>query len=965
MSVIRFFDGSYENTFPNIVDSSGRKIFRADLNFSRVAEILDTAFLANGHSDKESMILAGNPDVKKILNYHIGRPGQDYDENDPITARYCRTKIYAGYPLAGYHNIADRLAEQKAKMRQIQHDKLRSYLTDSGIGTMQLFYSSAGLSQHAHIEDRRTSFYYSIGSAVVATIGIIIMCRSVILGLGVVFGIGSTYLWTNLVYRFVFNIQYFGIAQHLSVFVISVFGIITSLNLVTGWNSTLQNDNDGLRLALVLRKTNRIIVANSVISSLTFFVFCFLPVQAGLPFALFNGLFCLINLCNVYIFLPALIGGFSYVLKLQPYTSHNTSGRIGAELWKWALGHKWFRWIGLSLSCVAIAIMTIMVVSTLKLQKSQVNEFKSFSNNFGTFEDLAKEQFGGSNQDTNTKVRIVWGLNKVSRSNCPLGSFKCPLSATYDEAFNLNDNTAVKEITNFCNDLKNLSTAQVNLLKVRRLDTGVISPVTGFLPLEINCFVEDQANYFATQNIDFTQTGFDYDNMQTTMLANPDFYPPAVYNSTSFNPPVANSVNATSCRFCDTYYKHYEIGLLDWISNGGATEDSTFDMTKYVNLVGGQADHTLLQDEDGVTTYAGNYGSTLRYAVVEVNLTLNSENMDYKSGLFVREQWEEYIDNHLTTKSRAVNQPFQTNGPDQTWAWLDVQKHLIDCVVEGLVIASAIVLICVLFCTNNAVIVIQVAIAIASHVVCILGMYAALGWDVGINELTNISIVVGISSHLHVPFTLSYCITTDTTREARTQYAFHDHFQSVIGGSFIALLSSLFLHGSPVWSIYTFAVTFSATLGIGIMLVMFEYIILCGIIGPEGEDWKVLRQFPGLTRSFSTKIHPISVTVMKDTATSELSHVMTPPTPLVINSPPALKPSFGADANDTAESSASENEEEFEAQIQTQPLSSRIPPIRKPLPFNRPALQSPIKKPTPQPPASLPPQAMLSNDLPQ
>jgi hypothetical protein len=74
-SILRFFDGTYSGY--NILDGGGFNIFRPDPSFDRISDIIATAFDANGQSDSTNLIAVGQPDLRSILNYVIGKGRPD------------------------------------------------------------------------------------------------------------------------------------------------------------------------------------------------------------------------------------------------------------------------------------------------------------------------------------------------------------------------------------------------------------------------------------------------------------------------------------------------------------------------------------------------------------------------------------------------------------------------------------------------------------------------------------------------------------------------------------------------------------------------------------------------------------------------------------------------------------------------------------------------------------------------
>ncbi len=79
------------------------------------------------------------------------------------------------------------------------------------------------------------------------------------------------------------------------------------------------------------------------------------------------------------------------------------------------------------------------------------------------------------------------------------------------------------------------------------------------------------------------------------MQSNPALYPEEVYSATPFFGSLSSK---------DSYYRHFEVGLLHWLSNDGQATVSQ-DFTKFSGLLGGIADSTHASSSDGDLEYAG------------------------------------------------------------------------------------------------------------------------------------------------------------------------------------------------------------------------------------------------------------------------------------------------------------------------------------------------------------------------
>jgi hypothetical protein len=89
------------------------------------------------------------------------------------------------------------------------------------------------------------------------------------------------------------------------------------------------------------------------------------------------------------------------------------------------------------------------------------------------------------------------------------------------------------------------------------------------------------------------------------------------------------------------------------------------------------------------------------------------------------------------------------------------------------------------------------------------------------------------------------------SRKDKARYAFQQSSFAVIGGGILMFASSLFLLGSRLDFVFSFGVALSFTLGMATMVGMFLFLILLGIVGPEGSECTL---FPCLNGTNSVDI---------------------------------------------------------------------------------------------------------------
>jgi hypothetical protein len=121
-------------------------------------------------------------------------------------------------------------------------------------------------------------------------------------------------------------------------------------------------------------------------------------------------------------------------------------------------------------------------------------------------------------------------------------------------------------------------------------------------------------------------------------------------------------------------------------------------------------------------------------------------------------------------------------------------------------------------------------------------VYTALEWNLGLLEAVLMVVPIGVTVDLVTHFAVWYSNPRNHNdkRLEKTQWAFEQGIFGVFGGAGMMFGASLFLLGSPLEFVFGFGVTLCFTLGMGLMLGMFLFLIVLGIIGPEDDDCKIL-----------------------------------------------------------------------------------------------------------------------------
>ena len=859
-SVQRLFDGTFENAVDKngavIRDADNQKTFRADPAFSRIKSILEAAFISDGANEQNK----GGSDIKVLLQYAVG--SKHYQLHNIDLSGHCRSKLHSGAPVKSFHNIQERLGEQRDQMMKHHVEDFKGYLEDNdSVGGLDMVFTSAGLEREAHAEARSFSFYLCIGGLGLTYLSLILYVKSVFLPTMLVISCGGTLFWTNIVYRYVFNFQWYGLPMQLSPFIVVYYSVVQFMMLYTEF-STLPADDSGSRLGTAVRRGNLSIGVCCVLCMISFFSHCFSRLQVVQSTGLFFGILCFVNMMTYLVYYPALIALWEkkvlrYEKFMQRKGDYNHSA--SAKVFRAALGHKMWRWFVLSGILILLSTMIIFTVRQTGRQKKQPKTWRE-TNNYGEVEIRSRSSFDHSSSGHQTQINIIWGLHNLDQEECHPSDHTCLGDPTYDNLFDLSSTTAQEKLIEFCDKLKNLDGSLVTKLQIQRKKTGPIVPgrAQSERPTEVKCFIMSEEEYYkkhatatyVESGADVTQDvtlPFTYNKMSHLMKGNPSFYQPGVYTSCAYFYPFANSANEQSCDTCDSYYRHYEVSALNWLTNGGDVMAPTTDLETYVGLFGGSADATLERTTTGKMRYAGDYGNFIRYAAIQVNLTMSSDDAEYEEAKSVFSQWDNYVADAVSQMPLPLKKAFQTAPKDKAWAWMEIQEVLVAQAVQGCAIGIALYFVILSVYMNNFAVGIVSTMMVAAVPTMVVGIYTFCGWKIGYYESINVMFPVGISIDLISHLAIWYCFNEkenpDEERLDRAKRAFVKLAPTIGTAGCLLFGSSLFLLGSPLNYVFTLGVTFTGACAASCAAALF-FVIVMGIAGPEGVDGKIVPRWP-------------------------------------------------------------------------------------------------------------------------
>ena len=285
-SIIRFFDGSYQNLNPLLNDTE----------FNNIPRVLSAAKSMNH--------------TRAMLDYHLGKDA--VINSKTATSSYTRTFLSLGFPFKGFKSTADRPDDQwdfaQKHSGEAFAEKLDE-LYESGVGEMNFYYHLRSLFFDAVSKQVIFDLLLVFGSLAFIFFFMLFQTRSLwITGWGL-FSIFSSFFGANLIYRIVFDFRYIGIFHVLSVFIILGIGADDVFVFCDTWRASKDKVYPNLvsRFSRVYSHAAGAMFITSFTTMVAFISNVFSPLLGVSSFGTFSALLVFVNYCSVIIFFPTVV----------------------------------------------------------------------------------------------------------------------------------------------------------------------------------------------------------------------------------------------------------------------------------------------------------------------------------------------------------------------------------------------------------------------------------------------------------------------------------------------------------------------------------------------------------------------------------------------------------------------------------------------------------------------------------
>lgn len=286
LSILRFFDGSYQ----------GINVDLYDPNFENIPKVLNAA---------QSMNLS-----KAILNFHLGK--NSVINQKVAESEVTRTLMYTGWPIEGYNSTNDRADDQRDEIDKLIVEVFGKTLEDTfkdGVGDLDFVYNNVALFVDATIKQVILDMMLAVASFVFIFLFMWFQTGSIWITSWGIFSVISSFNIANLIYRVVFDYRYFGIFHVLSIFIILGIGSDNIFVFMDSWKQSHSTSykNLGMRLTTVYKRAAKATLITSFTTMMAFLSNVQSPLLAVSSFGLFSGILVLVNYLSVILFFPTVI----------------------------------------------------------------------------------------------------------------------------------------------------------------------------------------------------------------------------------------------------------------------------------------------------------------------------------------------------------------------------------------------------------------------------------------------------------------------------------------------------------------------------------------------------------------------------------------------------------------------------------------------------------------------------------
>ncbi|RUS73814.1 hypothetical protein EGW08_018431, partial [Elysia chlorotica] len=250
------------------------------------------------------------------------------------------------------------------------------------------------------------------------------------------------------------------------------------------------------------------------------------------------------------------------------------------------------------------------------------------------------------------------------------------------------------------------------------------------------------------------------------------------------------------------FYRYFETMASYWLNNN-YTDELLPEYGTYSVMIGMSTDEfdmaPILSDPEKY------YGTRLRYAAIEITLSLLHSSVDFEEGLEIYQNWEDFADREIALLPPSLQGGVQFSpGGNERNTWHDDKSNKKETLARP-----------------------------QSHCVFRFSLFQVI-------ESINLSLVVGLAVDYVVHLSEAYHTSPQTRRTDKVRDMLEHMGVSVVSGAFSTLGSASFMMAAQIQFFVQFGVFLFLTIGFSLIYSLFLFTPLLSVIGPEGHTGSVL-----------------------------------------------------------------------------------------------------------------------------
>ncbi|XP_052106368.1 protein dispatched homolog 1-like [Mytilus californianus] len=295
------------------------------------------------------------------------------------------------------------------------------------------------------------------------------------------------------------------------------------------------------------------------------------------------------------------------------------------------------------------------------------------------------------------------------------------------------------------------------------------------------------------------------------------------------------------------FNRYFEILVSYWLSNG-YTHIPTEDFLTYHRLIGETTIPGVTQHFNR-SSFIGTYGTRLRVIAIEINTTFTFQNIGYREGKPIYHLWEKFIQQEVSKMPSSMKSGFQSTY--ESWHWIKLQETLVKSAVRGVVIGISLAFPILTLTTLNVVIGFLATICITMITVVVVGLIPLIGWKLGVLESINLSLIVGLSVDYVVHFAEAYRTSPFTHRKDRVKSMLEGMGLSVLSGAITTFGAAVFMLFAEIQFSYQFGIFVMCTIGTSFLFSFLLFPAFMASFGPEGDSGSI----PAIVKAIKLRYH--------------------------------------------------------------------------------------------------------------